>query len=252
MHVPHLRRPDEQLYLDAEILRMLVVFTMADISDQYFGWQDVLFGGDDHSMLIPGMDQAEAHDPTALWPGLSKPGLWMSYVSQLGAVAKTFHADDADTEAEAAPDAAACPANESATTDAPADVPPVFDNCSKVLQREDEVRARDLYWSVIMGQVEEEDDVIDTLQRCIDHNPWAFEPHVVLAQKLLHRHDYFVAQQATERALELQRHWGTAWDKRLSFAGWVAWTRVLHQRAQDRLPWPTNSWDVNNFGLVRG
>jgi tetratricopeptide (TPR) repeat protein len=233
--VPHLRKPEEKVFLSAETLRMLVVFTMADMADQYFGWQDRLFGGDEmvNNMFLPG-DQPESHDSTALWPGLSQPGLWMSYLSELGAVARTFVSTDA---------------NES--SDLVADLPPVFNNCTQVLLREDEAKARDLYWSVITGQIREYDNVIATLDAAIAYNPWAFEAHVVLAQKYLHKNNFEDAKKAASRALELQLQWGTAWDKRLSFAAWVAWTRVMYQRAEDKLNWPANSWDVNNFGLVR-
>lgn len=233
--VPHLRKPEEEVFLSAETLRMLTVFTMADMADQYFGWQDRLFGGDEmiNSMLLPG-DRPESHESTALWPGLSQPGLWMSYLSELGAVARTFVSTDS---------------NESSGL--VADLPPVFNNCTQLLRREDEAKARDLYWSIMTGQIREFDDVIATLNASITHNPWAFEPHVVLAQKYLHKNNFEDAKKAASRALELQLQWGTAWDKRLSFAAWVAWTRVMYQRAEDKLTWPANSWDVNNFGLVR-
>jgi hypothetical protein len=72
----------------------------------------------------------------------------------------------------------------------------------------------------------------------------------MLAQKYLHMNKNAVAEKMTSRALELQQLWGTAYDKRLSFPAWVAWTRVLHQRSQSQLDWPTNSWEVNNFGMV--
>jgi hypothetical protein len=236
--VPHLRKPDEQVFLSAETLRMLVVFTMADMADQYFGWQDRLFGGEEmvNSMLLPA-DDVESHDSTAIWPGLSQPGLWMNYISKLGAVAHTF-----------------VPASESgqdSDVDLVADLPPVFANCTKLLSREDEAKARDLYWSVITGEVSESDEVIATLKESIKYNPWSFEPHVILAQKYLHQNDFEAGEQAAARGLELQLQWGTAWDKRLSFSAWVAWTRVMHQRASEKLNWPTNSWDVNNFGMVK-
>jgi hypothetical protein len=204
---------------------MLVVFTMADISDQYFGWQDRLFGGggEEGSMIIPGRDFADRHDSAALWPGLFKPGLWMSYVSQLAQVARSFD---------------------------PHNAPPVFEHATKVLSVQDDAMARDLYWSVVTGQVDDE-NVVETLRLCSVHNPWAFEPLVLLAQKQLHQNDYDAALVSAGDALSLQKQWGTAWDKRLSFGAWVAWTRVLYQRAEDRLPWPTNIWDVNNSGLVR-
>ncbi|KAI2513999.1 hypothetical protein MHU86_383 [Fragilaria crotonensis] len=233
--VPHLKKPDEVVYLSADTLRMLVIFTMADIADQYFGWQDQLFGGEEmvNSMLLPG-DRLESHESTAIWPGVSQPGLWMSYLSELGAVARTF----VSTESRG-------------FADLESGLPPVFNNCTQILSREDEAKARDLYWSVITGQVREVDDVVAALEASIVHNPWAFEPHVILAQKHLHTNDFEAGKHAASRALELQLQWGTAWDKRLSFAAWVAWTRVLHERAVDRLEWPANSWDVNNMGFVR-
>lgn len=245
LSVPHLRDPTTQVYLSPETLRMLIVFTMSDMADQYFGWQDMLFGGggNEGSMIIPGQDLAERHDATALWPGASKPGLWMSYLSQLAAVARTF-----------SPEWRTVSEDENNNQDAGGrllDMPPVFNNGTETLSVEDEAIARDLYWSVIMGQVSDNDEVIATLEACIRKNPWAFEPRVVLAQKFFHRNDFDAVLDTAGRALELQQQWGIAWDKRLSFAAWVAWTRVLYQRAEDRKPWPENSWEVNNLGLVR-
>ena len=46
-------------------------------------------------------------------------------------------------------------------------------------------------------------------------------------------------------------NWVTNWDKRMSFLAWVAWTRVLHQRAVDEEHWPTDSWKLLNLGLVK-
>ena len=236
--VPHLRNTNESIFLSAETLRMLVVFTMADMSDQYFGWQDRLFGGEDmvNSMLLPN-DNASYHDTRAIWPGLSQPGVWMSYVSKLGAVARTFQSTEK--------------AEFDSQDDRRTNLPPVFDNCTKILSREDEIMARDLYWGVVTGQITSSEDMLETLKEAIKCNPWAFEPYVILAQKYLHGNNFDAALQTAEIALDLQLQWGTAWDKRLSFAAWVAWTRVLHQRAEAKLDWPTNSWDVNNFGLVR-
>ena len=64
--VRHLRDDNVQVHLTAEVLRMLLVFTMADVADQYFGWQDRLFGG---TMLVPDAnDDTMKHDSQALWP----------------------------------------------------------------------------------------------------------------------------------------------------------------------------------------
>lgn len=235
IYVPHLKKPGEVVYLSPETMRMLLVFTMADIADQYFGWQDQLFGGEDmvNSMLLPG-DRVESHQSTTIWPGLSQPGLWMSYLSEIGAVARTFVSNRQDL-----------------FSDDELHLPPVFNNCTQILRREDEAKARDLYWSVITGQVREFDDVIAALETSIAHNPWAFEPHVALAQKYLHINNFDAGKRAASRALELQLQWGTAWDKRLSFAAWVAWTRVMYERAVDKQDWPVDSWEVNNLGFVR-
>ena len=240
LYVPHLRNPDERVFLSAETLRMLVVFSMADTSEQYFFWQDELFGGggSQGSMIIPGQDHADRHDSTTLWPGLSKPGLYLNYISDLGRVARTFRRDNDNNKNEDDPTRIF-------------DFPPIFANCTQSISVEEEKRARDLYWSVVSGEISDDDAVIATLQACHKSNPWIFEPLVMLLQKFLHRNDYDAAVRVAEQALDLQQQWGTAWDKRLSFSAWVSWTRVLHQRAQNRQPWPSNSWDVNNFGLVR-
>jgi ribulose bisphosphate carboxylase small subunit len=260
--VPHLRFPNQPgVYLSASILRMLLVFTMADIADQYFGWQDLLFGGggESGSMIIPGQDRIDRHDPKSMWPGVSKPGLWVSYVSQLGCVARSWSIADAkDSETQRQSDVNESRFSGDDRFEAALDgssaphLPPVFNYCTAELSLENETEARDLYWAVIQEQdISGDDQVVDVLQRCHSLNPWIFEPLVVLAQKFLHLGDFDRARRAANQALELEEMWGTAWDKRLSFAAWRAWTRVLLQRAEDRLPWPSSSWDVNNLGLVR-
>lgn len=227
LEVPHLRNPSETVFLDSDTLRMMVVFTMADIGDQYFGWQDQLFGGGgmQGSMIMPGADVQERHSPQALWPGVSKPGLWMSYLSELCLVARTVESETR--------------------------IPPVFANCSHTLSVQDESESRDLYWSIISGQVVNDGQIVDTLHTCIEKNPWAFEPRVILAQKQLHLGDFAGALESARRALELEHEWGVPWDKRLGFGAWVAWTRVLYLRAREEEPWPTNSWEIINLGLVQ-
>jgi hypothetical protein len=225
--VPNIRGGAD-VYLSPETLFRLVVFTAADTSDQYFGWQDALWGGGGTagSMLIPGEDAPERHNPTVIWPGISRPGLWMSYVSRLAQVAATY------------------------TASLSLPMPPIFDSGSHILSVEKEAKARDLYWSVVTEEAPA-DAVESTLEQCISANPWAFEPRVLLAQKRLQARNFTGAVEAATRALELQHQWGTTWDKRVALGAWVAWTRVLLQRAQSQEPWPSNSWMVNNFGLVK-
>lgn len=240
LNVPHLRNENQTVHLSEEIMRLLVVFTMADVADQYFGWQDQLFGGleGENSMLLPGDDDVTKHNSMALWPGSSKPGIWMSYVSELCSVLVRVPDDNTEEESSGHDD-----------KHATMNIPPVFDNCTKILLREDEAKARDLYWSVVMDLIPSQ-DVIDTLLEASRLNPWFYECHVMLAQKYLHTNDNEKARIEAEHALELQMMWGTAYDKRMAFPAWVAWTRVLYQRALNNQGWPTNSWDVNNFGMV--
>ena len=232
LDVPHLRDGVERMiHLEPSLLQLLVTFTMADISDQYFGWQDELFGytksGGTNSMLFPDEDKS-MHYSKALWPGYSKPGLWVSYVSSLCSVAKTYTSGF---------------------------LPPVFNYCENALSVEDEVKARDMYWSVVTSSssysdVEDDYETIEILKTCISLNPWVFEPYVMIAQKYFHVGELDEAKEMSEKALNLQQMWGFPWDKRLGFSAWVAWTRVLNQRASRKQEWPMNSWEVNNFGLV--
>jgi hypothetical protein len=228
--VPNIRGgPD--VYLSPDVLFRLAVFTMADIADQYFGWQDDLFGGGGThgSMIIPGQDDQDRHEPTALWPGICKPGLWTSYVSQLARVAASFVNSPMNTAASS--------------------MPPVFDSGSRTLSVESDALARDLYWSVVNEDVPY-DQVAAVLESCIAANPWVFEPRVLLAQRRLQAGNFTGAVEAASQALDLQHQWGSAWDKRMALNAWVAWTRVIKQRAEAREPWPNNSWGVNNLGLV--
>jgi hypothetical protein len=228
--VPHLRHTKETIHLNVDVLRTLVVFTMADIADQYFGWQDELFGGGGErgSMIIPGQDHALRHNVHALWPGPSQPGLWMSYVSELAQLVRQL--DD-----------------ESSRGDRP--LPPVFDDCTRRLSLDDEIAARDLYWSVVQQTNVESANA--TLLQAHARNPFAFEPLVMLAQISLHANQFDLAELYCQKALTLIRQWGTPYDKRISLAATTAWTRVLLERAVTRSPWPDSAWEINNFGLVR-
>ena len=200
LDVPHLRDDSVTVNLTPEILRLLLVFTMADVADQYFGWQDELFGGNEmmNSMLLPGEDDVSQHESHALWPGPSRPGLWMSYVSQLGKVVRSFH--DKELSGGLKP-------------------PPVFNECQEVLTRENELAAINLYWGVVSGSAAPE-EAIDALEESAQLNPWFFESHVLLAQTFLHLNENMKAKYHAERALELQLVWGTAYDKRMSFPAW--------------------------------
>eukprot|EP00624_Nannochloropsis_granulata_P000066 evm.model.NODE_10174_length_41657_cov_19.929615.13 len=255
----------EPVHLSSELLGQLLVMTMADVADQQYGWQDDLFGDaqwrprgafgsttsrshkettDDvvesnsnnsyknsSSNNNNNNNNEEEHEaamhPYTLWPGLSKPGLWMYFVSQLAALART------------------CPMPVR---------PPVLDQGRFLLDRTAERQARDLYWEVISEDPRDKtkvDSNITKLTHALVLNPYLAEPHTLLAQCYLIKGDFPAALAAADKAVDLFLQWGTNWDKRVSFEAWMAWTRVLLQHAEDRTPWHRNSWGVINLGLVR-
>lgn len=68
----------------------------ADVADQQYAWQDDLFGDNQwrpQSSSGAAIIKEEEAQPImhayTLWPGLSKPGLWMSFVSKLAVLART-------------------------------------------------------------------------------------------------------------------------------------------------------------------
>ena len=82
-------------------------------------------------------------------------------------------------------------------------------------------------------------------------NPWVGEPQMLLAQLYLiaGRHDD--ARAAAEGALQCYGSWGNAWDKRVQWDAWVAWTRILLQGATTDGPGagPERLDKLNNVAL---
>lgn len=191
------------------------IVTMADYAEQYFGWQDRLFG----------LDGDGAGGPHALWPGDDRPGLWMALNARFGLRA------------------ARCGV---------APLPPVFAGCTAEVARDAEVAARDLYWRVSCDAALQADAerAEGTLRDAIAANPFIAEPHVLLAQVLITRHAWDDAEREAAAALDLLAQWGTPWDKRLSWEAWVAWSRVLRKGARER-DWPSDGFKMMSLGEVR-
>jgi len=90
---------------------------------------------------------------------------------------------------------------------------------------------------------------IQSLLKAISLNPFIAEPHVVLAQAYLRAEQWKEAETHSAQGLDLLTQWGTPWDKRMSFGGWVAWSRVMNMKAKEN-KYPKNSWEVINLGLT--
>eukprot|EP00966_Prymnesium_polylepis_P270131 6240325-Prymnesium_polylepis.1 len=57
------------------------------------------------------------------------------------------------------------------------------------------------------------------------------------------------AQAAAASGLARLYEWGTCWDKRVGWEGWVAWARCIHFQAR-RAEWPETSGGVESLGAV--
>eukprot|EP00405_Crypthecodinium_cohnii_P022654 CAMPEP_0206478374 /NCGR_PEP_ID=MMETSP0324_2-20121206/35986_1 /ASSEMBLY_ACC=CAM_ASM_000836 /TAXON_ID=2866 /ORGANISM="Crypthecodinium cohnii, Strain Seligo" /LENGTH=352 /DNA_ID=CAMNT_0053954609 /DNA_START=3 /DNA_END=1061 /DNA_ORIENTATION=- len=112
-------------------------------------------------------------------------------------------------------------------------VPPIFDGCTRTIDRATELRARDIYWQIAQQQDGQDPEFgqISYLEEVIALNPFIAEPHVLLSQALLQRRRWAEAAHHSSRALEIFFQWGTAWDKRAPMRQWVAYAQMLLQQA---------------------
>ncbi|KAL9261112.1 hypothetical protein AKJ16_DCAP14239 [Drosera capensis] len=234
----------EKVPVSRRVMAVFLMMTMADFSDQLFGFQDQLFNNDDGRLEFTG------NNFTTLWPGSGKPGLWMNSISRMGAIYTLIIREEALFISERKR-ASGVNIDHQRDEDIELVVPPVFYGCTKVLGTTDQREARDLYWEAVCSdQGMTLDKAEELLLRAIEKNPFVGEPNVVLAQVYLSRGRYEEAAVAAERGVRLLLEWGSPWDKRTSWEGWIAWGRVLLMKAKER-DWPQSSWGILNLGLVK-
>ncbi|KAL3001385.1 hypothetical protein AAZX31_09G263900 [Glycine max] len=240
VQVKHIRT-GEGVHVSRRIVAVFIMMTMADFCDQLFGFQDLLFDNANGRLEFSGNNFG------ALWPGDGKPGLWLNSISRMGAV-YTLIAREEEIfiqERKRKVGVAVVPDLER-NEDIELVLPPVFDYCRKVLEAGDQIVARDLYWEAVCeGGSKAEELLLESIEK----NPFVGEPYVVLSQVYLTEGRFEEAEKHAERGLKLLLEWGCPWDKRTSWEGWVAWTRVLLKRAKDK-SWPQTSWGILNLGLV--
>uniref|UniRef100_A0A0E0NN86 DUF6817 domain-containing protein n=1 Tax=Oryza rufipogon TaxID=4529 RepID=A0A0E0NN86_ORYRU len=232
-------RTGEAVALSRRVLGVFIVMTIADFSDQYTDYQDKLFDNEDGRLEYRGDNWR------ALWPGSGKPGLWMSAMSRLAAVYRLIATDEEIRELTAGERSVV--KREDAELELV--IPPVFERCSKVLDAAEQKEGRDLYWEAVCGEWEE-GKTERLLRRSIEKNPFVGEPWLVLAQALLNSGHDEEAEAAAEEGVRLVVEWGSSWDKRMSWEGWVSWGRVLRDGAHRR-QWPRTAWGIINLGLVK-
>ena len=244
--VKHIRT-GEDVALSRRVAATFLMMTMADFSDQLFDWQDRLFNNANGRLEFRG------NTWTSLWPGTGKPGLWTTSISRMGVLyslivreEEIYIAHRAHTSQEG---------NNSAATrdeDIALVIPPVFDGCTKVLDAEDQKAARDLYWEAVCSDEEATDrsKVEELLRQSIAKNPFVGEPRLVLAQMCLNTEMYEEAQEQAEEGLKLLLEWGSSWDKRMPWEGWVSWGRAMLTKAKEK-DWPHTSFGILSLGLVK-
>ncbi|CAN4114478.1 unnamed protein product [Withania somnifera] len=242
--VKHIKTGEDVL-LSRRLVAVFLLMTMADFSDQLFSFQDLLFDNSNGRSEFTGNNSQ-----ITLWPGDGKPGLWMNSVSRMGAIYSLIVREE-EMLIEQRKKNGQKALVQGRDEEIELVIPPVFDNCTRVLDAEEQKQARELYWEgVCEGFKRGMDFAEEKLLMSVEKNPFVGEPHVVLGQIYLSKGKFEEAEKEAEKGLRLILEWGSPWDKRMSWEGWVAWTRVLLMKAKDK-SWPQHSWGILNLGLVR-
>lgn len=213
-----------KLHLSQKDAAIFAIVSIADLAEQWHSWVDDVFQGYPYQTRQP----VKANWAASLWPGPLMPSAeaW-SLASRMAWPLRHL------------PPELGLP------------VPPVFARCTRVIDTADEVAAVALYWQVVTRAhaISTPAAAITLLKTAISHNPDVAEPHLILAQIALTQDDFDTAAQHARAGLDILTDWGTAWDKRVAWSGWVAWARVLLQAGQTRR-WPDHLGGMIALGMV--
>ncbi|CAL4967768.1 unnamed protein product [Urochloa decumbens] len=236
-------RTGEPVALSRRVVAAFLLMTVADFSDQYTDYQDELFGNEDGRLEFTGDNWG------ALWPGTGKPGLWVSAMSRIAALYHLIARDDHLLIREG--NQVAGGGGDDAVVGELV-VPPVFEGCTRVLDADEQKAARELYWEAICSRGGKAGEEVEAMLReSVGRNPFVGEPWLALAQVLLNGSRHEEAAAAAARGVRLLLEWGSSWDKRVSWEGWMSWGRLMRDKARRR-EWPRSAWGVINLGLVEG
>ncbi|KAJ0963952.1 hypothetical protein J5N97_029074 [Dioscorea zingiberensis] len=232
----------EDVPLSRRVVASFLLMTIADFSDQLFSFQDELFLNDNGRLDFSG------NNFTALWPGDGKPGLWMNSASRMAALYNLIvREEEIFTEERKKQDGEDHVRYDEDVIELV--IPPIFESCTQVLGAKEQIEGRDLYWEAVSGGggVEKAERL---LKESIEKNPFVGEAYIVLGQVYLGMGRYEEGEKVVEKGLRLMLEWGSSWDKRMGWEGWVAWGRVLLMKAREK-DWPQTSWGILNLGLVK-
>ncbi|QNN58934.1 tetratricopeptide repeat protein [Diaphorobacter ruginosibacter] len=216
--------PRETVQLTPREVAAFIIVSMADTIEQWFSWQEEIYS---RSPNVDTSRKQAVHWAASLWPGpMRPPSRKISQLSQLGLALQ--HPGLAGL----------------------LPMPPVFNRCTVSVSKEDDAAASSLYWSVIQldQPLVDLDVATHVLEQAVRLNPWVGEPQMVLAQVYLSAGRQDDAVLAARSALQCFSAWGNAWDKRVQWDAWIAWTRILLQSATDGT-WPERLDKLNNLAL---
>merc|ERR1712217_526643 len=146
-------------------------------------------------------------EPDVLWPGNGAPGIFLHWFSHALKAARPY----LDV------------------------VPPIFNNCTEVIEESSETSAVKLYWHLMQKESTLSINELESgYRQVVELNPWVGEPHVMLSQLLYKRGNFAEAVHEAACALDIFYQWGTCWDKRHRFAQWVGFSRMAVLRASRR------------------
>lgn len=235
MVVKHIRTGDD-VVLPRRVVALFLLLTMADFADQFYGWQDILFGNEDGEFRYKG------NGWHALWPGTCKPGLWLTIVSRMGVLLNILLHEDAAEQGELQ--------HRFKALEIP--LPEVFNKCTEILSPGNQSRSRDQYWEAI--HIEARDRLVNTamplLKSTCKLNPYVAEPHLLLAHIYLTEGEYELAETEATEGVRLLLDWATTWDKRMTWEGWLSFARVMRDNAHQKT-WPRSAFGIINLGLVK-
>ncbi|GFZ15796.1 hypothetical protein Acr_25g0002050 [Actinidia rufa] len=142
--VKHIKTGEDVL-VSRRVIAVFLLMTMADFSDQIFGFQDVLFENLNGRLEYSGNNFA-----SALWPGDGKPGLWMNSISRMGAIyGLIVREEEIFMEKRRRQDRGHNEVVADRDEEIELVIPPVFEKCTRVLDAEEHIGGRDLYWEAV-------------------------------------------------------------------------------------------------------
>nr|XP_043624755.1 uncharacterized protein LOC122596269 [Erigeron canadensis] len=243
--VKHIRT-GEPVVLPRRVLAVFLLMTIADFGDQYYGYQDALYDNTDGRLEFTGNINFDT-----LWPGNGKPGLYLNLISKMAAIYTSLVREEEIFIEERKRDHYANGlSGEDRDEDIELVIPPIFDRCTKIVDPGELIMARDLYWEAVTDEGSKKEKGEELLIKCIEKNPYVGEPHVLLSQFYISRGRFEESEKEATKGLSLLLEWGCPWDKRISWEGWVSWSRVMLSKAKERT-WPNTSWGIISLGLVK-